>query len=249
MEYYKNLDLKDIIYINDEGLICWEEWKDIPEYEGIYQVSDLGKVKSLSRFVLKNGKYPFKSKDLILKLNLDKYGYLMVNLFLKNKSRTKKVHQLVAIVFLNHTPCGLELVVNHKNFIRVHNHVWNLEIVTPRENSNHTHLPSSSEFTGVCLDKSSGRWRAGIYVNGKIKLLGTFVSELEASTYYENALQAITEKIEIKVKKRVTSSKHKGVSWDKRNKKWVAQPIIKGKRKCIGAFKTEEDAYQAILNY
>lgn len=46
MEYWKNLALTDIIYINDNGLVSYEEWRDIPKYEDNYQVSNLGRVKS-----------------------------------------------------------------------------------------------------------------------------------------------------------------------------------------------------------
>ena len=45
IEYHKNLSLELLFYINNEGLVCYEEWKDIPGYEGIYQVSNLGRIK------------------------------------------------------------------------------------------------------------------------------------------------------------------------------------------------------------
>lgn len=54
IEYYKNLSLENLPYINEEGLICWEEFRDIPQYEGLYQVSDLGRVKSLARTITRS---------------------------------------------------------------------------------------------------------------------------------------------------------------------------------------------------
>ena len=55
IEYWKNLDLRDLFYINDDGLVCCEEWRDIIGYEGYYQVSNLGRVKSL-KFKKQNNK-------------------------------------------------------------------------------------------------------------------------------------------------------------------------------------------------
>jgi len=200
MEYYKNLDLKDIIYINDEGLVCWEQWKDIPDYEGFYQASDLGRIKSLNRTMSCMGKYSFLSEGRIRKVRLGRDGYLKVNLSIDGKTQTLKIHQLVAMAFLNHVPCGYKLVINHKNFIKIDNQLSNLEVVTQRENSNKKHVKSSSNFTGVSWHKKSKKWSAQVVVNGEIKYLGLFNDELEASQYYENALIAIQNGSEIKVK-------------------------------------------------
>ena len=79
-----------------------EIWKDILGYEGLYQVSNFGRVKS-TKF----------GKERILKLTKDKDGYLIVNLYKNNKSKTLKVHRLVAEVFLPN-PYNLPQV-NHKD--------------------------------------------------------------------------------------------------------------------------------------
>ena len=55
IEYYKNLSLESLFYINDEGLVCMEEWRNIIGFENRYQVSSLGRVKSLGRRI-KSGK-------------------------------------------------------------------------------------------------------------------------------------------------------------------------------------------------
>lgn len=49
-KYYLDFSLEPIVYQNELGLDCVEQWKDIPEYEGLYQVSDLGRVKRLNRY-------------------------------------------------------------------------------------------------------------------------------------------------------------------------------------------------------
>ena len=103
-----------------------EIWKEIKDYEGIYQISNLGRVKSF--------KY---GKEKLLKNIINSRGYYNVHLFKNNHREKKTLHQLVAFAFLNHTPCGMELVVNHKDLNKLNNRVENLEIVTQKENYNH----------------------------------------------------------------------------------------------------------------
>ena len=98
------------------------------------------------------------------------------------------MHQLVAEAFLNHKRCGMEFVINHIDFNKTNNKVENLEIITNRENSNQKHLKSSSIYTGVSWDKRYNKWRSNITVNGKLKHLGYFINELEASEVYKKEL-------------------------------------------------------------
>tara|TARA_R110000796_G_scaffold150874_1_gene267480 strand:- start:72 stop:563 length:492 start_codon:yes stop_codon:yes gene_type:complete len=118
-------------------------------------------------------------------------GYKDVHLSYGGKTKTRNVHQLVAIAFLNHIPCGMKLVVNHINFNRTDNRLDNLEIVTQRENSNLKHIKSSSEYVGVHWYKQRKKWKASIRLNGKRKHLGYFTNELEASEAYQKALKTI----------------------------------------------------------
>ena len=169
-----------------------EEWRDIKNYDGIYQVSNLGRVKSLSRVILHKGKYPIKSKEKILKAGVTKNGYLTVSLCTYDKKKTMAIHKLVAMAFLNHTPDGTPfLVINHIDFDKLDNRVENLEIVTNRENSNKKHLPSTSQYVGVSWNKNTNKWRADIYINSKLNYLGLFTNEIEASNAYQNALKQI----------------------------------------------------------
>ena len=165
-----------------------EIWKEVKNYEGIYEVSNLGRVKSLERKVTHpvNG---FKNvKERILKQGTNRGGYLYVDLHKNGKRKNTKIHQLVAMAFLNHTPDGMKLVVNHIDFNRTNNRVENLEIVTNRENTNRKHLKSSSPYVGVHWDKSRNKWRALIRISGKQKHLGLFTCEIEASRAYQKAL-------------------------------------------------------------
>lgn len=241
IEYHKNLNIENLPYINEEGLICWEEFKDIPDYEGLYQVSDLGRVKSLN--------YNHTGKGGLLKQCFNGNKYLTVNLHKKGTQKNKRVHQLVAIVFLNHKLCGQKFVVNHKKFIRSDNRVENLEIVTNRENTNQKHMESTSKFTGVYWRKDNKKWRATIEVDGVKVSLGHFDNEEEASEYYENALKAIENGTEIQIKERITTSKYKGVCLNKRTNKWKSRITISKKVKNLGDFLTEIEAHEAREKY
>ena len=160
-----------------------ENWKDIVGYEGLYQISNLGNVKSLN--------YNRTKTERILKKQTNVYGYYHVTLSIKNKKTTRTIHQLVATAFLYFKPCNMQLVINHKNFIRTDNRLDNLEVVTQRENANQKHIKTSSKYTGVNICKSTNKWMSRIYVNGKRKYLGLFESEFYAHLAYQNALKTL----------------------------------------------------------
>jgi len=169
--------------------IVQEEFREIENYEGLYEISNYGRIKSLERIV----KNRFSSRivsERILNFNIDKDGYHLVSLSHKSKVSKKKVHQLVAIAFLNHTPCGLQIVVDHRDMIKNNNFVHNLQLITNRENLSRIKR-GSSKYTGVHLDKKSKKWRSSIRIKGRKKSLGSFDSELEASNAYQKELKNI----------------------------------------------------------
>ena len=108
-----------------------EIWKDIKGYEGLYQVSNLGRVVS---FYGKNGKLTHTPK--LLSGKLDKDGYTEVRLCKNGNVSYKRVHRLVAEHFLHGDK---SLQVNHKNGDKSNNRADNLEWVTPKENIIHAH--------------------------------------------------------------------------------------------------------------
>ena len=114
-----------------------EVWKDIEGYEGLYQVSNLGRVKSLSREVV--GSYGRKHvlKEKIRKLISDKEGYLTVTLHKGGMRKTFKVHRLVASSFIVNS--ASRQFVNHLNGIKEDNKVKNLEWATSSENQKHAY--------------------------------------------------------------------------------------------------------------
>lgn len=127
-----------------------ELYKDILGYEGFYQISNLGNVKSLSRTILKNGIYPFKSKDKIIKNRVNKYCY--VTLCKNNTYKNFYVHRLVAQAFINNNEN--KLIVNHINGIKTNNRVDNLEWCTYLENTKHAILNGFINQKGINSVKS-----------------------------------------------------------------------------------------------
>lgn len=112
-----------------------EVWKDIEGYEGLYQISNLGRVKSLDRVITyKDGrKRKFYSK--VLKPLPDKDGYFHVNLLKNRKCAHPTIHGLVAKRFIGERPEGY--VINHIDENKANNEASNLEYVTQKENVNH----------------------------------------------------------------------------------------------------------------
>jgi len=116
-----------------------ERWKKIEEWP--YEVSDWGRVRSLSRTIYRvRGRYRGKKwtyKGRILKPGIfPKYGYWIVVLNRLGKCRTVNVHQLVAEAFLPPRPCGME--VNHVDGDKANPHYTNLEWKTHARNMQHS---------------------------------------------------------------------------------------------------------------
>ena len=164
-----------------------EEFKDVIGYEGVYQVSNLGNVKSLSRIILNCGKYPYMSKEKILKQSLDTNKYPIVNL----NNKTRKIHQLVAEAFLNHIACGHKTIVDHINNNHLDNRFENLQLITQRQNSSKDVKNKTSKYTGVCWCKHYKKWNANIKINRIKKNLGYFINEEDARDAYQNKLKEI----------------------------------------------------------
>lgn len=118
-----------------------EIWHDIPGYEGEYQASNLGRIKSISRLI-QRGINPYTSKEVILKQQTDRNGYRFVILHKK----LCLVHRLIGMAFL---PNPKE-TINHINGNKADNRIENLEWATRSENTRHAYdvLHRKGSLTG-----------------------------------------------------------------------------------------------------
>lgn len=159
-----------------------EIWKDVIGYENLYQVSNLGRIKSLYK-IRRTGKcynvireYPEK----ILSIKINNNGYEQTNICKDGVLKCFLVHRLVAQSFLFNE--DLKKQVNHLNGNKRDNSVENLEWVSSRENECHKqkNIKKTSNYIGVSFDIKTKKWRSQIHFNTKKIHLGYFDSEEEA---------------------------------------------------------------------
>ena len=112
-----------------------EVWKPIPEYEGIYEVSNMGRVRSITRRIFCNNGKSYIQNGQIIKPCLQTNGYLFVGLHNKGIMKQYRIHRLVAEAFLTNSDNKLE--VNHIDRNKTNNKSVNLEWVDHKENMAH----------------------------------------------------------------------------------------------------------------
>lgn len=135
-----------------------EIWRDIKGYEGIYQVSSEGRIKSLRRVDKSNHIVNEKIKDTIV----NKYGYEMVTLWLNGSCKTLRVHRLVAEAFIpnpENKPC-----IDHINTIKTDNRVVNLKWASSKENCNN---PISKQHLSNALKGNTNSKYGKMHHNSK----------------------------------------------------------------------------------
>lgn len=160
-----------------------EVWISIFGYEGLYEVSNIGRVKSLHR--------KYSPGNRILKFNLHPKGYYAVALCKNNTMKTYRTHALVALAFLGPRPKGLG--IDHINNQKTDNRADNLEYVTQRENISRgkgglLKENRSSKHMGVSWHKYNKVWDSRININGKKLRLGYFKKEVDAAKAYQDKL-------------------------------------------------------------
>lgn len=132
-----------------------EEWRDIEGYEGKYQVSNTGRVKSLQ--------YHRGNSERCLIPKKGKNGYLYVVLSKENKVKTFKIHRLVATYFIQNKEN--KPYVNHKDGNKENNNVENLEWVTPLENNLHAfYVLGKHPMRGMKYDKNKKSIKVNQYI-------------------------------------------------------------------------------------
>lgn len=152
------------------------EWRDIKGFEGIYQVSDTGLVKSLSRRVRLNCKHgSVVLKEMLLSQRLDMKGYLRVYLNDNGKTKFVPIHRLVAQAFIPNPENKPQ--VNHIDGNKQNNNVKNLEWCTNSENQKHAYRLGLNYVTGRAGRPKISVIQKDLYSN---KIINTFNSLKDA---------------------------------------------------------------------
>ena len=166
-----------------------EEYRPVKGYEGLYEVSNFGNIKSLERINSKGNLV----KERIFKTTTNKNIYKSIILIKDSKRSFFTLHQLIAIAFLNHVRNGNKIVVDHIDNNKSNNRLDNLQLITQRENTSKDRKGGSSKYIGVHWVKQCKKWKAAISINGKTKIIGMFTNELQASNAYQYELKRIQE--------------------------------------------------------
>lgn len=180
-------------------------WCDIKGFEGKYQVSNLGEVKSLKRLLKTSNGKQWYVRERILKQN-DSKGYKKVVLQNKSIKKTIKVHRLVADGFIENP--GNKPCVNHKDGDKTNNNITNLEWVTYSENTIHAWK------TGLKVKKQGEDHNTSKYSNNEIRAVRNIYDNKE---YYEKILN---KKLTYKMIGRIFGMDSANVGYIVRRQSW-----------------------------
>lgn len=176
-----------------------EIWKPVKNYEGIYEISSYGNLRSVDRqCIYKNGTTKLlKGKPKKLQYIQDKY--VITTLSKNNTLKTFTVHSLVAEAFLPRIANKTQ--INHIDGNKHNNHIENLEWVTPSENKLHAFQTGLQKRTGISKYhnvtyydnpiRPKRKWRASIRHKGKNYGLRTFLTEEDAAKHVDFLLDSI----------------------------------------------------------
>ncbi len=138
---------------------------NIPGYEN-YFINKEGEIISTKR-----------SKHKKLKPSINSRGYLVVGLCENGIEKKYKIHQLVALSYLEHNINGMNCVVDHIDNNKLNNNVSNLQIISQRKNAMKNSRKGTSKYVGVSWSKRDKKWCSRIWNEGKYESLGYFDEE------------------------------------------------------------------------
>ena len=156
-----------------------EIWKEIPGWEGFYEASNLGNVRSLPRIIMRPNGRPLTVKGRVLKQATNRNGYKAVVLCRHGIMKTIKVHRLIAAAFIQNP---LEhSIVNHKNEVKSDNRADNLEWCTYTYNMKYGTAPSRrSRSLSTAMKNNPNHSRPVIMMDLNGKITQEFPSLMEA---------------------------------------------------------------------
>lgn len=165
-----------------------EKWKDIKDYEGFYQISNYGRVKSLKRIVMyPDGVHKKTIKQSIIKICDNGNGYKCVYLNKNGTRKLKYIHRLVAENFVLNKEN--KKYVNHKDFNKENNYFENLEWCSQKENVNYS-ICNMKHENKSCIHKSKTGYKY-IYYRSKEKKYRVSLSMLNIWKNFQNIEDAI----------------------------------------------------------
>lgn len=217
-----------IIFTDSE--IKNEIWKDVPDYEGLYQVSDLGRVKSYNR---KRDNWKILSHGVY-----DKY---VIKTLCNNIGQIKKqVHRIVMLVFKGES----DLFVDHINGIRSDNRLSNLRYVNHRENI--TYYFNRVKEVGYKFISSRNKWSSNIRIEKEQYFLGYFDTKEEAIYAYNNALDRWKNNKEVPYEINKNTNEEKSVYYSDTLNMFFPYFQKGGYKIHLGYYKTKIEALKII---
>lgn len=175
-----------------------EIWKDVVDFEGLYQISNLGNFR----------RHPEKPRKANYPKNINRLGYVYVSISKNGKKFNKTIHQLVAAAFLPNFQYGKH--INHIDGNKTNNVLSNLELSNPVHNNTHAHTlpttfkPGKSKYRNVSirLDKRNKNpqleYHASIKINSKRHYIGRYSTEIEAAKAVDHYLDLIGDTVRIR---------------------------------------------------
>lgn len=183
---YVEKDLEVELVKDSDGNYIQFEWRDVVGYEGYYQVSNYGHVKSLQRVIVRSDLRFRTYPEKIRQLTPSNSGYLSVGLCVSKEVFNAFVHRLVAEAFVPKFTQDME--VDHIDTNKMNNIVCNLRPATSAQNkANSNKRDSISKYKGVKKGSVDNSWQARIQVDGEVKYLGQFTNEENAALAYNQA--------------------------------------------------------------
>lgn len=179
-----------------------ETWKAVVGYEGLYEVSDMGRVRSLDRLCnSKEGSTQLKRGKLLKESEHKKAPYNSYTLIRDGKREKIRTHIIVAKAFLNYIPNKGVIVCDHINEDKRDNRLCNLQIISCGENSRKSSVhrngflggkkslfiprKQTSKYKGVSLDARTSKWKVTLPKSFSKRHGGYFACEFSAHIFYQ----------------------------------------------------------------
>jgi len=176
----------------------FEVWKDVVDFEGIYQISSLGNFR----------RNPDKPRKANYPLLINRLGYTYVSISKSGIKANKTIHQMVAAAFIPDFKYGMH--INHIDGNKQNNALNNLELSNPVHNNTHAHTlattskPGKSKYRNVSIrfDKRNKQpkiqYMASVKINSKRNFIGLFDIEEDAAKAVDAFLDSIGDKLRIR---------------------------------------------------